>query len=748
MADYFFEEEESQEEIEFKDDLMNYRGYFVENGEEEEKKFYEYGAHFPYMYLYQRLEILAQERNKNKKELENKLQNKTNIPNNINKKEPKDDPATNEESKQKENLKDLLNIFKQKGKSRNRGDVDIGLTYLPQYNRKKEEQMNVIDNIAAGLVKSSAGQKEEDKNNGDISVKNAKKNNLTKKEGLLGANLKFNNYLNKKDKKETNTNISNNKNKIVNKQINSGTQKNKIRKRNENKIWNINNSLNGNITISLNILNKTKFGDKNNSKNMTHDVFMTKINNNLINKLKSIHYSKDKLRKQILNTGKRDQNLNKKGKNNKVINKNRNSNNKGSYSNYYGYQNTKNTSSSKNMVNNNSNKKTNKTGKIGISSNINLIKEKMEKKNTSKNLNIRNNIQNHNIINSNTNNNQFMRQNKFLKNLNKNKNIIINKNPLKKTNLKSKNNISINNNNPKLKSKNQIPNTNNTNIHINNENIKSSNVNRKQYDFIDNIGSKKDKNNISRNNAIPIFNNQIQSTLNKNFHSVNNAKKGTNKMKPNYVNINLTNNFNNLNQQFYKQNPSKIKESGYKYNKNCSSNVNLKKYSQGNSTKKKSGENNNVNQKNEIQKKKNINNIQDKFKSYILKLNDIKNNINMNINKKISNKSTFKNNAILNIDNNKKKEKEIVSRNRNDNNNANIEKNISKKNNTMIQNKKKHHININININNQQNIILNKLGNALNNNSINICSVRSSNNKEINNNKNDKNIKNGDNYFI
>ena len=65
-----------------------------------------------------------------------------------------------------------------------------------------------------------------------------------------------------------------------------------------------------------------------------------------------------------------------------------------------------------------------------------------------------------------------------------------------------------------------------------------------------------------------------------------------------------------------------------------------------------------------------------------------------------------------------------------------------------MQNKKKNHININKNINNQQNIIMNKLGNALDNNSINFCSVRD--NKEfINkvNKKMEKNTKKIDNYF-
>ena len=72
----------------------------------------------------------------NQKALEKKLKEKQLEMN----KDSRDDPATNEESKQNDNLKDLLSIFKQKGKSRNRGDVDIGLTYIPQMNKRKERK--------------------------------------------------------------------------------------------------------------------------------------------------------------------------------------------------------------------------------------------------------------------------------------------------------------------------------------------------------------------------------------------------------------------------------------------------------------------------------------------------------------------------------------------------------------------------------------------------------------------------------
>ena len=319
MADYFFdEEEEYNENIDVKDDIYNYKGYFIENEEEEEKQFYEFGAHFPYMYLYQRLEIIAQEREQEQKELKNKLKEKE--------KESRDDPATNEESKPSEHLKDILSTFQQKGKSRNRGDVGIGLTYMPQ--NKKNNNLNVIDNVGINLIKSTNGQNE-NRNKINVNVISHKNNLLNNNNNKNCENKTKNICANKNEKGKT-------KNKIT-KNSKMPNQKIKIRKRNNNKFLNINNnSLNCN-TVSINIFNKNKFGDKMNSKNMTHDIpYVSKIKNNLVNKLKSIQYSKEKLRKQILNTGNIEQRLNKRLKMNIILNKFRNTNNKwSSYSKCY-----------------------------------------------------------------------------------------------------------------------------------------------------------------------------------------------------------------------------------------------------------------------------------------------------------------------------------------------------------------------------------------------------------------------------
>ena len=70
--------DENDNEIDINNDIYNYKGYFLENkiNEEEGPKYYEYGAHFPYLVLYQKLEILAEkekeEKNKNNNLLDNK----------------------------------------------------------------------------------------------------------------------------------------------------------------------------------------------------------------------------------------------------------------------------------------------------------------------------------------------------------------------------------------------------------------------------------------------------------------------------------------------------------------------------------------------------------------------------------------------------------------------------------------------------------------------------------------------------
>ena len=142
-----------------------------------------------------------------------------------------------------------------------------------------------------------------------------------------------------------------------------------------------------------------------------------------------------------------------------------------------------------------------------------------------------------------------------------------------------------------------------------------------------------------------------------------------------------------------------------------------------------------------MKKKINIINIQEKIKKYLNKNKDVKSSINLNEkNKKINNAkniSLYKNNCFIN-GNKISDKKNIISRNRNENNNSN-EKFTGKTNHTLFQNKKKNHINLNINLNNQNKAVLNKMNNGINNNSTNLCSVRSSDKKGIINIKKEKN---------
>ena len=311
MKDFYLDNEsDSDEDIDVKNDIYNYKGYFIENEEEEEKKFYEFGAHFPYKYLYHRLEIIAKEREEKQKELEQILKEK----------EIKE-TQNNENIKAKDNnLKGLLDIFEQKGKSRNRYNIGNGLTYMPQMNKKNQNNFNIIDNVEINLVKSTSGKNQNKNKNNKISKSNKNSSN--------------NNYSTKyKDNKNLNINKKSDKKKgkkYQNNQI-------KIRKRNNYNMIYINNSLHSNI----NIFNKKKINNKFNQKNLTQDIFIYQIKDNLNGGFKSFQNSKEKLRKKLLKSGK-NEGLN------KNLNNFRNSN-QFSYTKCFGYLNTKNISVAKNI---------------------------------------------------------------------------------------------------------------------------------------------------------------------------------------------------------------------------------------------------------------------------------------------------------------------------------------------------------------------------------------------------------------
>ena len=277
MAKMFLDEnfennyDESGDEIDINyDDVLNYKGYFIENEdeEEEEQKYFEYGAHFPYKFLYQKLEILKEEREEERKKLNNEIK---------------------EKKKEKENMKDnnnnnaFQNIFicfnGSKGKSRNRNNNNEkknGLTFIPKNDKnEKEKDNNNIEenkqkehNASVNVIHNKYKEK---------TFENIIKNDNINLYNSFAQKLKMNKHLNysKKDDddnlKNNNKTISTNSKKIksiqlsrehLNKVYNlSNQQKNKLEKKiskelsssyHHNSNYNLNNIQNKFITGSLN----------------------------------------------------------------------------------------------------------------------------------------------------------------------------------------------------------------------------------------------------------------------------------------------------------------------------------------------------------------------------------------------------------------------------------------------------------------------------------------------------------------
>ena len=133
-------ESSSDDEIDVKNENMfNYKGYFIENAEEEEEpKYFEFGAHFSYKELYNALQALKEKKimEEKGKQIEKIIQ--------TNKKRVTNKERNNTKIKKKDNnLNNIINIFKhKKGRSRNIGvdplneDNQNELTFIPKFSFK------------------------------------------------------------------------------------------------------------------------------------------------------------------------------------------------------------------------------------------------------------------------------------------------------------------------------------------------------------------------------------------------------------------------------------------------------------------------------------------------------------------------------------------------------------------------------------------------------------------------------------
>ena len=263
-------DDSDNEEVTYKNDMLNYKGYFVENGEEdEEPKIFEFGAHFPYKELYKALEELRKKQMVKELEKEKGNEAETNqIRQKYNKKIDNRERNNTKNKNIKNNNLDILKGLNQKIRSRNFGVSDQNennnlneLTFVPVnyninclLNKKDKNQIKSISINKSNYLKLFSNKKT--------------KNILKKNNELIGKQLNF---------KKSNKNIShdNNNNNIINKKFNKNKsnfnhQINKMpdkfipsRNREQNYVYQQIYSPFNNITISQN-------NNKNNSKEINH----------------------------------------------------------------------------------------------------------------------------------------------------------------------------------------------------------------------------------------------------------------------------------------------------------------------------------------------------------------------------------------------------------------------------------------------------------------------------------------------
>jgi len=122
-------------------DIFNYKGYFVENeGEDNEPKFFEFGAHFSYKELFKSLQELRNKQIKAQKL--NQIESNKHINNKKISNRERNNTKNNNNKRKDINLNIIMKIFKSKGKSRNiwavetKNDNINEMTFVPKINSK------------------------------------------------------------------------------------------------------------------------------------------------------------------------------------------------------------------------------------------------------------------------------------------------------------------------------------------------------------------------------------------------------------------------------------------------------------------------------------------------------------------------------------------------------------------------------------------------------------------------------------
>lgn len=218
----------NKEEIDVNNDILNYKGYFVENADEDdEPKYFEFGAHFRYKDLYNALKIIKQ---KKLRQIMEKKEEKIMSQPKTKKIENKERNNTKNNNKNKNltlenNIQNILKGFKSRIRSRNIGveqqnDNQNELTFVIRNKnnfsvKKDEKNINSLYGNKTNFTKVN-------NNNMKKSLNNNNSKNLNKKISIRNNHEKNNFILTNKKFQKNKSNID--KNKLSNKNILSRNQ--------------------------------------------------------------------------------------------------------------------------------------------------------------------------------------------------------------------------------------------------------------------------------------------------------------------------------------------------------------------------------------------------------------------------------------------------------------------------------------------------------------------------------------------
>jgi hypothetical protein len=260
-------------------DIFNYRGYFVDknqhgdNDDDDTQKFYEFGAHFPYYFLVQKLEILKMENDKqNKKE----QIHHNHTPNTIHNK------CENE-------LEGLINIpIKHNARSRNR-NCNFGI---------QSDNPHIIDKFSAiphDKINNDEKTKQPNHNAISMILKDSTSNAVNNKENNIN-DINIHNLNNKTEISNTHKNNNNKSVKAYTSFANKLKEAKRINGRNHNNITNLPHSKNRTQITNNNANNN----NKNKTLHITNDKTRNINNqNNAISQSTTTSKQKNKLEKKI-----------------------------------------------------------------------------------------------------------------------------------------------------------------------------------------------------------------------------------------------------------------------------------------------------------------------------------------------------------------------------------------------------------------------------------------------------------------